>query len=228
MLTILLQLSTRNTLSYFEVIFETIYDQCCTIDNNSNIISYLRVFAAFIRNIKQLQMDFEIKLEMDIKQHQIKTNSDQLSNQQILFENWLNILQKSQTIPIATPSDDKPNDQQELDTTEDFDENQKISNINNEIRPIHIDIVKKILYQVVKFINSKRISHQILALECLIDGLPLLQNYENYLLPLVHAIWKPFIAKCRQEDPLVLNRCFTLFSTLAETAKDFIAKRSSE
>jgi len=87
-------------------------------------------------------------------------------------------------------------------------------------------MVKDILGQVIKFISTDNQAQQIAALECFSSGLPLLADYENELLPLVHLVWQPLVEKFRQKDALVLNRCFTLLHLLGVHAKDFILKRS--
>ncbi|KAK5650814.1 hypothetical protein RI129_001843 [Pyrocoelia pectoralis] len=94
-------------------------------------------------------------------------------------------------------------------------------------RPPHITVMVDLLNRVLNFLPSKDKSRKLLALDILIDGLEVLRDWENDLLPLVHKIWGPFIGRFREVDEyLIINRSFELLVTLARLSKDFIRSRT--
>lgn len=92
--------------------------------------------------------------------------------------------------------------------------------------PKHITIAILILQRCVNFIPSKRRTEQLLSLDILNEGLKLLRNNENELLPLVHAIWSPFVVRFEEtHEPIVLRRAFVLLITMGEVSKEFVSSR---
>ncbi|XP_013105335.1 TELO2-interacting protein 1 homolog [Stomoxys calcitrans] len=216
--TVILQFSSPNTFPHMESIFETIFDECSKACQAQSIVSYLKVFMAFLGHIKKWlhschqQFHDTAPLERGIAITALKSTNT--------ADSWLKLLEDTeQTILLNT----------DIETAEDFTEQSNFTadtEHDDKLLPRYIEVVKTILYQVVKFINSSDQDLQILSLECVSSGLPLLSDYENELLPLVHLIWSPFVEKFRQRNACVLNRCFTLLEVLAKCSKDFITKRS--
>ncbi|XP_075147461.1 telo2 interacting protein 1 [Haematobia irritans] len=221
--TVILQFSSRNTLPYMETIFQTIYEECSKAYETMSIISYLKVFNAFLRHITKWLMSCDMQFQeteaMDME-HIIPDCND--CNP---VYSWLALLQDHHS-----KDNEDLIDTDHKDVEDNIQENQdkvsKDEEINDKSLPRHVEIILSILQQVVKFINSSDLRLQILSVECLTRGLPLLKDYENELLPLVHLIWTPFVEKFRQRNALVLNRCFSLLEVLAIYAKDFLTKRS--
>lgn len=149
-----------------------------------------------------------------------------------LLQSWLELLKQPKNIDPHNYSNINSENEQHIDDSlknEQFHSNEtRDDERDDKSLPRHVEMIKSILEQVVKFINSSDQRLQILSLECLVCGLPLLKNYENELLPLVHLIWSPFVEKFRQRNALVLNRCFSLLEVIAMCSKDFITKRSLE
>lgn len=64
-------------------------------------------------------------------------------------------------------------------------------------------------------------------LQILNDGLNVISNYENHLLPMVHQIWSPLCTKFNNNtDDMVFREAFNVLTTMATSAKDFIRSRS--
>lgn len=209
------------------MIFETIYAECSKQYETHNVVSYLKVFNAFLRHLASwlLSCNLEIKdgqkMLIDDDDNEITTNAEDL------LTSWLDILNNTkllnEDINMETTSATTKENENCDDKTEEQDMEDK-----NEKLPRHIIMIKSILQQVIKFLSSQELQLQILSLECLTCGIPLLCDYENELLPLVHTTWSPLVEKFRQKNALVLNRCFSLLEVLAINAKDFITKRSLE
>ncbi|XP_061395099.1 uncharacterized protein LOC133330709 [Musca vetustissima] len=226
-LSVLLQFSSRNTLPHMETIFQTIYNECSKAHQTQNIISYLKVFNAFLIHIEKWLETCSAELQQG--ENAMETDDMTIDEENDLLSTWLQLLNDKQfSEDFNSNNEDIPSHHNNANITERETENETTDDAENTDKslPRHIEIIKSILEQVVKFINSSDQRLQILALECLSCGLPLLRNYENVLLPLVHLIWSPLVEKFRQRNALVLNRCFSLLEILAKCAKDFITKRS--
>lgn len=145
-----------------------------------------------------------------------------------ILTSWLEVLNTSKSMTeedsLTTTLSNNDNNQPNCNTNIQESENL----IETSSLPRHIIMIKSILQQVIKFMTSSELQLQILSVECLTCGLPLLMDYQNELLPLVHSTWSPLVEKFRQKNALVLNRCFSLLAILATNARDFITKRSLE
>lgn len=142
-----------------------------------------------------------------------------------ILNTWLNVLNKQPTdIPIDLNS--VPSGEADINMPEADLDDSPAEEPSKPSLPRHIELIKEIIGQSVKFLSNSEQTQQILALECLISGVPLLKDYEDELLPLVHLLWAPLVEKFRQKDPVVLNRCFSLLHILALHTKEFIVKRS--
>ncbi|XP_012155048.1 uncharacterized protein LOC101451495 [Ceratitis capitata] len=229
-LTVVLQLSTRRALPHLENIFQTIYNECSKSQQSENINAYLRVFNAFLKHVARWQATSNAEvaaIPMQIEQAQ----------EEDLLQDWLDLLEKPSTFieneeanvegetNSKTPTDSTEDVEMNEMKTEEFEAAQEGEDVKPPL-PRYIQMVKDIITQVLKFVSFADKTHQILALECLISCVPLLHDYEDELLPLVHLMWSPLVEKFRNNDAVVLNRCFTLLNVLATHAKEFILKRS--
>lgn len=210
-----------------ESIFETIYEECSKAYQTQNVLSYLKVFNAFLNHITSWLLNCD--LEIQESQSMQTDETDELDDNSDLLASWLQLLTDKEK---SRESDVDGNVTASASIGESMNHDETIRANEDEksekLLPRHVEVIKSILQQVVKFINSSDERLQILSLECLTCGLPLLCKYEDELLPLVHKVWTPLVEKFRQRNALVLNRCFALFGVLANCAKDFITKRSLE
>jgi hypothetical protein len=93
--------------------------------------------------------------------------------------------------------------------------------------PLFVEMTVSVLKRCIHFLPSKRREQKLLVLAILQEGLLILEAWENELLPIVHAIWSPFVNRFTEtSDHLVVNRSFGLLCVLAQTAKDFIRSRT--
>lgn len=216
-LTVVLQYSTRGNVPHLDSIFQTICEECTKLQQTDNVHSYLRVFNAFLSHVTSWKSD---TLE------QITDMEMQVDEEENVLSNWLNILNKP---PADEPINLENTPQHEEDINMPDTEPNEPSMPQSETKPElprHIEMTKQILSQAIKFLSNSDQTQQVLALECIATGVPLLADYEDELLPLVHLVWQPLVEKFRQKDPLVLSRCFSLLHILGLHAKEFILKRS--
>ncbi|EDV91395.1 uncharacterized protein LOC6568451 [Drosophila grimshawi] len=215
-LTVVLQYRTRGSVPQLSSIYESICEESAKMHQSDNIHSYLRVFNVFLSHLATWQSDTASQIA-DIQMH-----ADEESN---ILSNWLNVLNK-QITDDSVELNSAPTDDPDITMSPAEAEDPSTEQPASTILPRHIEMTKKILEQTIKFVSSSEQSQQIPALECLATGIPLLSDYENELLPLVHLVWQPLVEKFRQKDSLVLSRCFSLLHILALHAKEFILKRS--
>ncbi|KAH8306290.1 hypothetical protein KR018_006183 [Drosophila ironensis] len=216
-LTVVLQYSTRGNVPHLDSIFQTIREECSKRHQTSNVHSYLRVFNAFLRHIADWQGGTMAEVNAE--------TSMQVDDDRGVLENWMSVLKKPRLLEDLNGDASMP----EAATKAEEDDKAEAEEEPQPTKPVlprHIEMVKDILGQVIKFVSTAEQSQQIAALECFASGVPLLADYENELLPLVHLVWQPLVEKFRQKDALVLNRCFSLLHLLGVHAKDFILKRS--
>lgn len=77
------------------------------------------------------------------------------------------------------------------------------------------------------FLSSKDQERQLLVLDIINEGLEIVRDFEDTLLPLVHKVWSPLSNRFSDDtDVLIINYSFQLFVTLARLSKDFIRSRS--
>lgn len=212
-----------------EKIFETIFQECSKQYESYNAPSYFKVFNAFLKHITSwlLMCNLEIK---DGQKMQIDDNNDANATGNELSTSWLDIINTSKTLNEIDADFTMKESSNSFNTEQNCKNNTGEEDIvdNEPQLARHITMIKSILELAIKFVSSSTINLQILSLECLTFGIPLLHDYENELLPLIHTTWSPFVEKFRQKNAIVLNRCYSLLEVLAVNAKDFITKRSLE
>lgn len=84
------------------------------------------------------------------------------------------------------------------------------------------DVMKHCLH----FLPSKEIQKSLIAMSTLQEGLEILANWENQLLPIVHLLWHPLVDRFHDGNVLLINRAWQLLNTLADVSKDFIRSRT--
>lgn len=95
--------------------------------------------------------------------------------------------------------------------------------------PLHIKLIVAILNRSLNFLPSKDRTRKLLVLEILSNGLEIIRDWENELLPIVHKIWSPFVDRFKEfDDPVVINYSFLLLVTLARLSKDFLRSRTAK
>jgi hypothetical protein len=65
-----------------------------------------------------------------------------------------------------------------------------------------------------------------MAMQTFQEGLLLLVEYEDELLPIVHQLWHPLTDRFKDENVLVINRAWQLLHVLANVSNDFIRNRT--
>jgi len=92
--------------------------------------------------------------------------------------------------------------------------------------PYHVKMIITVMIRCLNFLPSKNIQESLIAMQTLQEGLPILVEWENELLPIVHKIWHPLTDRFKDENVLVINRAWQLLYVLADISNDFIKSRT--
>lgn len=231
-LSTVLRYGTFESISYLENVIITIIEEASRKHLATKYESFLKVFHMFLVNlgkwIKKLKKNESMKFVSENDE-----NWQQMEEQIELYDQWVEILNK-QFDEYDDPAGSEEYDsdtplnkiRREGEAPYDIEEQEQL--VSKKTLPKHIEIVTKILKQVLKSISSKNHMQKIISLDCLVAGLPLLKDYEDELLPICHLIWQPFVQKFKEKNANVLSRCLTLLQVLAIHAKDFLLSRTTK
>ncbi|XP_044259185.1 TELO2-interacting protein 1 homolog [Tribolium madens] len=220
---VVIRYSTQEVLiSTCDVIQELLYH---TYDSHrTNLNSYLHVFKMFIMglhrwlNIELIEEPFKTK-----KQKQDEIEDFQISNLEA---------------PIEDFSDEMMNKTAEEMYKEDMEKSKK--ELEDEINdqpeeykkpepPLHIKLTRSLLTRCLHFLPSKNQPRQLLVLDILKNGVIVLKDWEDELLPIVHQIWGPLVDRFKDfNEPLIINYSFQLLVVLAKLSKEFIRSRTAK
>ncbi|KZC03991.1 TELO2-interacting protein 1 like protein, partial [Dufourea novaeangliae] len=92
--------------------------------------------------------------------------------------------------------------------------------------PSYIKMIEDIMKHCVHFLPSKEIEKSLLAMSTLQEGLEILAEWENQLLPIVHLLWHPLVDRFHDANVLIINRAWQLLNLLGRVSKDFIRSRT--
>lgn len=92
--------------------------------------------------------------------------------------------------------------------------------------PIHIKIIIEVMKRCLHFLPLKDVQKSLMAMQTFQEGLPILVEWENELLPIVHQLWHPLIDRFNDKNVLVINRAWQLLHVLADISNDFIRNRT--
>lgn len=162
-------------------------------------------------------------------------SSTKIDDDEIEFrQNWLKILHSVEDDEFdghrsATTFDEtKFREEQEQKLNDENEADDELDEKNNEILPPYMDVTTQIMKRFINYISTKSQMDKCIVLESIVCGLNILKVKDNQLLPIVHLIWKPFVERFKENDPIVLRRCFQLLMKLGEVSKDFIYQRTAK
>ncbi|XP_052739761.1 TELO2-interacting protein 1 homolog isoform X2 [Bicyclus anynana] len=222
-LSVVMEYSDSSILDYLYGIVEDVLIQSCDKYYQRHLYAYLQVFLTFVTCIrkwflvepkpkpkKELQTQ-----EIDIMKDVIEFEKNKKESARLLSEEK----ESNMTVEEMYKEDMKRKEEEMLN-----DDDTAVSEESPPL-PHHIRVTVTILKRCVNFIALGR-DESLVALQILALGLPLLKEYEDELLPLVHLCWAPLVAKFSAPEVLVLKSAFELFVVLATLAKDFLRSRA--
>uniref|UniRef100_A0A182QAG5 Uncharacterized protein n=1 Tax=Anopheles farauti TaxID=69004 RepID=A0A182QAG5_9DIPT len=187
-----------------------------------NSIVCLRVLQIFIHSIRLRYVEETVAPKESPDEKASAKLSAQIARLQCLLQREIANESEDPKLLPDHPTSDKPTDTKEKPV----DEHDIGLQENEENLPAHVKIVMRILSINFKYLASSDDGEKIVALSTLNEGIYVLSQHENQLLPLVHNIWFNFTERFTDRNPAVVSNAFDLLVTLALLAKDFIRKRS--
>lgn len=201
--------------------------QSCDVFQNRNAVSFLRVFYTFVVCVRRwLKDNDDVKICEESKRKELGTvelvprlvKISQVVDDIIQYHHYR---RQSDNIKNSVEDSDEDKD------SEICDESGEVKCDGEKKLPLFVEMTVSVLNRCVHFLPSKNKEQKLLVLDILQEGLLILEMWENELLPIVHAIWSPFVSRFAETtDHLVINRSVSLLCTLARTAKDFIRSRT--
>lgn len=227
-LSVVIKYSSLNTIPHLESIVNTVLLESSKSYQLRNILSFLKVFHMILLGVRQWANENEVVPNT--------TESMDRENVSVTHIDWIQLLHQVDDFDEGDDDIDinkePSNDEIEADGLPNknvqMDGHQSDTNEEQVQKPIFIEFTLNILQRCIRYISSKSRDEKLVALEAVCVGLDIIKTYEDDLLPMVHAIWLPFVERVRDNDSIILRRCFSVLHILAKYAKDFIYKRTAE
>ncbi|CAB3222352.1 unnamed protein product [Arctia plantaginis] len=223
-LSVVMEYSDSNILNYLYGIVQDVLVQSCDKYYEKDLHAYLQVFLTFVECIRKWYMIGELDpsegqgneyldLLKDTREHIEKKEQEERLLSDAEFEK-----ETGKTVEEMYREDLEQREEDELD----YDDTVVEPSIPH---PQYVTVTVIILKRCLNYVASSNRDNCILALQVLNTGFPILRQYENELLPLVHLTWAPLVSKF-QAEPAIMKRAFDLLVTMAELSKDFIQNRA--
>lgn len=220
MLSVVFKFSKNSMTSYIKDIVETVAEQITCNRFRRNTSGYLKLFLLYAGSIKKWEENCDKATENTVE---VTVEWDEFLGQ-CIYE-LENSTQDDDSCSLkevddeAQPTIDDNIEQEQPEEPQSNDENQL---------PPHIELIVKILTSTLQFFASANPSEVILTHEIFIDSFPVLQRYENHFLPMVHQMWYPFMKQFEVKNLVTLQHSFRLLTLIAQFAKDFVHKKTTE
>lgn len=218
-LSVVIKYSSLDSIPHLENIITTVLTESAKPYQLGNILSFLKVFHMILQGIQiWLAKSDEVKLT--------ETKEIKQSERAALGPIWVDLIRQEDNLEDEDVDDNIPLDE-ELNNIEQEAENEDNNEIEPE-KPVFIEFTINILKRCVRYVSSKKRDEKLVALDAICVGLEIIKSHENELLPMVHSIWQPFVERVKDNDPIVLRKCFSVLHVLAVHAKDFIYHRTAK
>nr|XP_033325327.1 TELO2-interacting protein 1 homolog isoform X1 [Megalopta genalis] len=217
---IVMKYSTIDVLPCLKEIVEDVFLQLNNSFQKKNSLAFLKVFFTFSICIKKLAIPQRTTITQE-QNTKAETKSEKIIHSlSECYESEKEIVEEIEEPPNDTNLDEKilevENDQ--VDMTMDNEEDQNL--------PPYVKMIKDVMQHCLHFLSSKEVEKSLLALSTLQEGLEILAEWENQLLPIVHLLWHPLVDRFQDENVLIINRAWQLLNVLGHVSKDFIKFRT--
>lgn len=210
MLSVVLQYSNLESIPHLENIVNDVMAESSKPYYIKHITSFLKVFHMLLMGISKWAVTNTLQKKTE------SINDTGVDRELEICQKWINLIQYKDIIQDVDYSTE-PSDNN-MDTDE-------FENTKPKELPQHIQMTLIILNRCIKYISTRNKMDKCLAIDSIRIGIEIIQSFENELLPMVHAIWTPFVERFLEQDVVVLRKCFNLLIVLGRVANDFIYKR---
>ncbi|KAF5286602.1 hypothetical protein FQR65_LT12511 [Abscondita terminalis] len=208
----------------FQVLTQTydkyFYDEYAT--------AYLQLFKIFIESLRRW-LSIEIIIDPIKTKKEIEDEHEhfRVSNINSDCDSDDSVDGEKTALDMYNEDMEKFKQKQEEDGEDCSPEEQEVENEDKEKVPPYVTLTASLLKRSLNFLPSKDKTCKLLVLDILNNGLEVIRDWENDLLPIVHEIWSPLVQRFKEtDDSLIINRSFELLATLARLSKDFIRFRT--
>lgn len=197
-------------MAYLESIIYTVLDESAKPYQAINMPSFLRVFHMILDGVHRWTLNITPQSDEEMPAPVSPPSESDV------LQKWLHLLRPADMAEDDDDTEVQPPDNEEAETNPTHD------------LPKHIQIASIILKRCIKHISTKSKMDKCLVLDTIVLGLNVIGGYENELLPMVHALWPPFAERIRDQDAVILRKCFGVLVVLGDLAKDFLYQRTSK
>ncbi|KAK9303011.1 hypothetical protein QLX08_005183 [Tetragonisca angustula] len=229
---VVMKYSTMDVLPCLKQIVEDVLLQ---LNNNfqkkNSYVSFLKIFYTFIKCVKKSANSEHVPIVHEqSKNESSRAKSESLKIIQFLLDYYeakkvdedINDIEQSCDI-----KEKKEDEEEKIEIEEnEYQENSIEQEEKQENIPLYIKIVEDVLKHCTHFLPSKEIEISLIAMTTIQEGLEILTNWENQLLPIVHLLWHPLVDRFYDENVLIINRAWQLLNVVARVSKDFIRHRT--
>lgn len=222
-LSVVLKYGNLGTLHSLMSIIEEVLVQSCDRYKQDKIDDYLQTFHLFLKNLRKwLGINPPTRSFITRAQKEIKVTINGSENIEEISDFSDGIMNKS---AAELWEEDMAKSQAKIE--EEIYDNQ-VDEYKKPEPPSHIKLVVSLLNRSLNFLPSRDKERKILVLNILKDGLEIISDWEDELLPLVHLIWSPLVGRFKEyNEPIIVNFSFQLLDCMATLAKDFIRNRTA-
>lgn len=223
---VVMKYSRLDFLPHLKGIVEDVFRQLSTPYRQKDIYSFLKIFHTFIICIKTLINWNDITI---IKEENAQANNPSETIILSLLEcyNAKKIDEKIEDDTEEIVSDaNVPDTELPEEINEEDYSNPSAEDKRDKKLPTHIKIIIDVMKRCMHFLPLKDVQKSLMAMQTLQEGLPILVEWEDELLPIVHQLWHPLTDRFNDENVLVINHAWQLLHVLANISNDFIRSRT--
>ncbi|KAI8420666.1 hypothetical protein MSG28_007905 [Choristoneura fumiferana] len=187
-LSVVMEYSDASILNCLYGIVEDVLVQSLDKYHERNLLAYLQVFLTFITCIRKWFPPRERDAPTETDEKEIDILKDLMA-----------YVSTADEVDKLMSKDDEGKTAEEMFREDELRREEDVLDYDDRVTeetpplPRHITVTQTILKRCVNFLSSKSMDEAIMALQILNQGLPVLAEYENELLPLVHLTWAPLV-----------------------------------
>ncbi|XP_076287602.1 telo2 interacting protein 1 isoform X2 [Lasioglossum baleicum] len=218
---VVMKYSTIDVLPCLKEIVEDVLLQLKNSFQQKNSMAFLKVFLTFVICIKRMANIQHVSARPQEQSDIAETKSSKIIQSVVEYCKAKKEIDKEITAPPADTNLEEEALEEEdcrADITKEDEEAQDL--------PPYIKMIRDVMQHCLHFLSSKEVEKSLLAMSTLQEGIEILAEWENQLLPIVHLMWHPLVDRFQDENLLIINRAWQLLNTLGHVSKDFIRSRT--
>ncbi|CAL7933906.1 unnamed protein product [Xylocopa violacea] len=223
---VVMKYSTMDVLPCLKEIVEDVLLQLNNSFQQKNSYAFLKVFYTFTICIKNLTSTKHVITEQ--KQQNVSAECASLNVIKYLLE-YYEAKKVDEDIEKSYETNEMEEQEDQINDTEnEYEAFASYAEQEEETRnpPFHIKMIEDVMKHCLHFLPSKEIEKSLIAMSTLQEGLEILVDWENQLLPIVHLLWHPLVDRFNDKNVIIINRAWQLLNVLARVSKDFIQSRT--